>query len=125
MDIKAIKKFVEYTNTLDGDEKGEAQVFLDRFFQAFGHQGYKEAGATLERRVRRKNKSTAFADLSWEPRLIIEMKKRGETLSGIMTKCVTIGMISIQSPNMRFYAILMNSGSMIFSLKANRLIRFY
>jgi len=80
VDIKAIGKFVEYANTLDGDEKGEAQVFLDRLFQAFGHQGYKEAGATLERRVRRKNKATAFADLVWEPRLIIEMKKRGENL---------------------------------------------
>ena len=80
MEIKAIKEFVEYAHTLDGDEKGDAQVFLDRLFQAFGHQGYKEAGAKLERRVRRKNKATAFADLAWEPRLITEMKKRGENL---------------------------------------------
>ena len=27
-----IQKLVEYTATLDGDEKGEAQVFCDRFF---------------------------------------------------------------------------------------------
>ena len=80
MDIEAIKKFVEYAQSLDGDEKGEAQVFIDRLFQAFGHQGYKEAGATLERRIKRENKGTAFADLTWEPRLIIEMKKRGENL---------------------------------------------
>ena len=33
---------------LTGDEKGEAQLFLDRLFQAFGHAGLKEAGATLE-----------------------------------------------------------------------------
>ena len=46
-------------------EKGEAQVFLDRLFQAFGHQGYKEAGATLEHRVRRKDRGTTFADLFW------------------------------------------------------------
>ena len=32
---------------LTGDEKGEAQLFLDRLFQAFGHGGVKEAGATL------------------------------------------------------------------------------
>jgi hypothetical protein len=34
------------------DEKGEAQVFCDRLFQAFGHGGYKAAGATLEYRVK-------------------------------------------------------------------------
>ena len=27
-----------------GDEKGDAQLFLDRLFQAFGHAGLKEAG---------------------------------------------------------------------------------
>jgi len=36
---------------LTGDEKGEAQVFLDRLFQAFGHRGVMEAGAKLEMRV--------------------------------------------------------------------------
>ena len=35
---------------IKGDEKGEAQVFLDRFFQAFGHAGLREAGAMLEER---------------------------------------------------------------------------
>lgn len=29
-----------------GDEKGEAQLFLDHLFRAFGHDGLKEAGAT-------------------------------------------------------------------------------
>ena len=36
-----------------GDEKGEAQIFLDHLFHAFGHKGLKEAGATLEMRVKR------------------------------------------------------------------------
>jgi len=81
MEVKnSISKFVEYTQSLEGDEKGEAQVFLDRFFQAFSHQGYKEAGAKLEHRVRRKDKATAFADLVWAPRLLLEMKKRGANL---------------------------------------------
>src|SRR5271167_881581 len=71
--------FVEYAKTLDGDEKGEAQVFCDRLFQAFGPKGYKEAGATLEFRVK-KGKSTSFADLMWKPRLLLEMKKSGEKL---------------------------------------------
>lgn len=40
--VETITRFVAYAKTLDGDEKGEAQVFCDRLFQAFGHQGYKE-----------------------------------------------------------------------------------
>lgn len=30
---------------ITGDEKGEAQLFLDRLFQAFGHAGLKATGA--------------------------------------------------------------------------------
>jgi hypothetical protein len=75
-----IKAFVDYGKTLTGDEKGEAQVFCDRLFQAFGHAGYKEAGATLEYRVKRQGRGTAFADLLWRPRLLLEMKSRGEKL---------------------------------------------
>ncbi|HSN99794.1 MAG TPA: hypothetical protein VLS89_15970, partial [Candidatus Nanopelagicales bacterium] len=50
--IQAMRQFRDYVRTLSGDENGEAQVFCDRLFQAFGHAGYKEAGATLEARVR-------------------------------------------------------------------------
>ena len=32
-----VQTFVDYARTLKGDEKGEAQVFVDRLFQAFGH----------------------------------------------------------------------------------------
>jgi hypothetical protein len=74
-----IEKFVNYASKLNGDEKGEAQVFCDRLFQAFGHEGYKEAGATLEFRVKSK-KSTQFADLLWEDRVLLEMKKKGSKL---------------------------------------------
>ncbi|MFQ5541608.1 MAG: DNA methyltransferase [Candidatus Binatia bacterium] len=77
---KDIRAFVDYAKRLDGDEKGEAQVFIDRFFQAFGHGGYKEAGATLEERVRKKDKRVGFADLVWGQRLLLEMKKRTENL---------------------------------------------
>ncbi|GET35349.1 class I SAM-dependent DNA methyltransferase [Microseira wollei] len=75
-----IKAFVDYARSLKGDEKGEAQVFCDRLFQAFSHAGYKEAGAELEFRVKANGKSTKFADLLWRPRLLLEMKKRGEKL---------------------------------------------
>ncbi|HEY0161030.1 MAG TPA: DNA methyltransferase [Thermoanaerobaculia bacterium] len=75
-----LQAFVDYAQTLSGDEKGEAQVFCDRLFQAFGHAGYKEAGATLEHRIKQEKKSTRFADLVWKPRLLLEMKKGGESL---------------------------------------------
>jgi len=76
-----LQEFLDYAKLLKGDEKGEAQVFCDRLFQAFGHKGYKEAGAELEFRIKKKStKGTSFADLIWKPRLLLEMKKRGENL---------------------------------------------
>lgn len=77
---KSIAAFCEYVRLLEGDEKGEAQVFCDRLFQAFGHKGYKEAGAKLEERLSRKDGRIKFADLRWGSRLLLEMKKRGERL---------------------------------------------
>ena len=56
-------------------------MFCDRLFQAFGHAGYKEAGATLEFRIKNNSgKGTQFADLIWKPRLLLAMKKGGEKL---------------------------------------------
>lgn len=67
---------------IHGDEKGQSQVFLDRLFQAFGHDGVFEAGAVLEDRITSRSRGgTAFADLVWKPRVLVEMKKRGEDLS--------------------------------------------
>ncbi len=37
---EAMESFQAYVKTLAGDEKGEAHVFCDRLFQAFGHAGY-------------------------------------------------------------------------------------
>ncbi|MGC2745683.1 MAG: type IIL restriction-modification enzyme MmeI, partial [Candidatus Angelobacter sp.] len=75
-----LQQFVEYAQKLNGDEKGEAQVFCDRLFKAFGHDGYKEAGATLEDRQYRRGQRTKFIDLVWKPRLILEMKSKKENL---------------------------------------------
>lgn len=78
--MERLKAFVAYAKPL-GDEKGEAQVFCDRLFQAFGHGGYKEAGATLEFRVAKSGgKGKKFADLMWKPVVLIEMKSKGEKL---------------------------------------------
>ena len=78
-----LQEFVEYCqHHIKGDEKGEAQIFLDRLFTAFGHaDGLKGAGAELEFRLKKEvQRGTSFADLVWKKRVLIEMKKRGEDL---------------------------------------------
>ncbi len=66
-----------------GDEKGEAHIFLDHLFQAFGHPGSLEIGEH-EFRIRKAGEDgggTSFADFVWKPVVLIEMKKRGEKLA--------------------------------------------
>lgn len=67
-----------------GDEKGEAQIFLDRLFTAFGYtDGLRGAQGDPEKRItfRLEEKATTkFADLVIPGRVVIEMKKRGEDL---------------------------------------------
>lgn len=46
-----IKEFVNYALSLKGYEKGEAQVFCVRLFQAFGHRGCADVGAKLLRQL--------------------------------------------------------------------------
>ncbi len=77
-----LQAFANYRrNSLRGDEKGEAQIFLEHLFRALGHDGVREAGATLESRIKKRDqKGTAFADLMWKPRCLIEMKKAGADL---------------------------------------------
>jgi hypothetical protein len=80
--VERIAQFVNYAKLLKGDEKGEAQVYCDRLFRAFGHKGYAEAGATLEFRIKKASgKGVNFADLIWKPRVLIEMKKSSEKLA--------------------------------------------
>ncbi|MBA3964065.1 MAG: class I SAM-dependent DNA methyltransferase, partial [Chthoniobacterales bacterium] len=94
----AFAGFVTFVRGLRGDEKSEAQTFLDHFFRALGHGGVIEAGATFEFRVAKKPGSAQlelivggngapkakggkkFADLLWADRVLIEMKRRGEHL---------------------------------------------
>src|SRR3954470_13877203 len=67
---------------LNGDEKGEAGIFLENLFRALGHEGVRQAGATLEKRIKKRdNGGTAYADLEWRPRVLIEMKKAGRDIS--------------------------------------------
>ncbi len=81
-DLKtSLSAFVAFASQLKGDEKGEAQLFIDRFFKAFGHNGIIEAEGSLEARIKFGSGKTKFADCLWAPvgrdGLLIEMKKRG------------------------------------------------
>ena len=50
----ALNEFVQFAQALRGDEKSEAQTFLDHLFRALGHEGVIEAGAMFEFRVAKK-----------------------------------------------------------------------
>ncbi len=80
-----LKSFVAWVDeNITGDEKGEAQIFLDRLFRAFGQPGCLDVGGTPEFRIRKAKEDgggTAFADYVWQPIVLIEMKKRGVDLS--------------------------------------------
>ncbi|BAZ32480.1 DNA modification methyltransferase related protein [Cylindrospermum sp. NIES-4074] len=81
---ESLAKFVSFCRQhITGQERKEAQTFLGRFFRAFGHEGALEAGASYEEAIKKGSKQgkTGFADLVWKPRVLIEMKKRGEDLS--------------------------------------------
>lgn len=79
-----LKSFAGWRHAyLRGDEKGEAQTFLDRLFKAFGHEGAIEAGAIYEDRVYRRTDylGVSYVDLMWKPRVLFEMKKTGSDLA--------------------------------------------
>lgn len=78
-----LRDFVDWWREhIKGDEKSEAQIFLDHLMRAFGHAGALEVGRYEERVRRRRNGKTtvSFADYLIPKRVLIEMKKRGEDL---------------------------------------------
>ena len=89
IDEKDLTAFVEYVRkNMKGYEKGEAQLFLDRLFQAFGHKGLLEAGAGLESQIKI-NTTTKFCDLLWPRRVLFEMKSAGENLEKYFSQAKT------------------------------------
>ena len=55
-----LAEFVAWTDkNITGDEKGQAQIFLDRLFQAFGQQGSLDVGGTVQPVL--KSESSQFA----------------------------------------------------------------
>jgi len=81
---KRLADFIAWVKQhITGDEKGEAQIFLDRLMQAFGQRGLLEIGGKAEFRIKKSDEDgggTSFADYVWKPIVLIEMKKRGEDL---------------------------------------------
>ena len=81
---QSLRAFTEWwRDNINGYERGEAQIFVDRLMQAFGHAGAREIGGYEERiRVRRNGKTTvSFADFLAPDLVLLEMKRRGEDLS--------------------------------------------
>ena len=80
-----LEDFVAWVaQNITGYEKGEAQVFLDRLFQAFGQPGTLDIGGKFEFRIRKANEDgggIAFADCAWKPIVLLEIKKRDTDLS--------------------------------------------
>lgn len=90
---------------LSGDEKGQAQIFCDRLFQAFGHLGVHEAGATLEFRIKAEAR-VSFADLMWKPRCLIEMKRGGTDLKKVYRQAFDYWVSAV--PDRPRYVVLCN-----------------
>ncbi|MDA0266368.1 MAG: N-6 DNA methylase, partial [Cyanobacteria bacterium] len=106
---ETLQTFVNFCKAhITGDEKGEAQVFLDRFFRAFDHGGALEAGAVYEKRIQKGSKKgkTGFADLVWKPRVLIEMKKRGTDLAKHYSQAFDYWQRAV--PNRPRYVLLCN-----------------
>ena len=81
---ESLQKFIDFCKEhITGQERKEAQTFLDRFFKAFGYEGALEAGAEYEKAIKKGSQKgkTGFADLIWKPKVLIEMKQRGEDLN--------------------------------------------
>lgn len=80
---QAIEEFVSFVNTSlsGGDEKGQAQIFCDRLFRAYGLKGIFEASGELEARIKESTTDkTKYIDCLWCPQgkdgVLIEMKRK-------------------------------------------------
>ncbi len=80
--MKSVEEFISFAKSLKGDEKGEAQTFLNHFFQIFGYEDVVTAGGAFESRIKFADETTKFADCLFAPighaGVLIEMKKRAE-----------------------------------------------
>jgi hypothetical protein len=108
--IARLQEFVDWsTQHITGDEKGQAQIFLDRLFQAFGQPGSLDVGGSPEFRIKKGKEEqggTSFADYVWKPVVLIEMKKRGIDLAKTRQQAFDYWIKLV--PNRPQYTILCN-----------------
>jgi len=84
---RAFHDFAQFAAQLKGDEKSEAQLFLIRLLEAFGHDGPGlPEGSRFEYHVRFPGDKNKYADWVWPGRCFIEMKSRGVKLSAWQDK---------------------------------------
>jgi len=67
--------FLEFYKTIEGYEKGEGQLFINRLFVLFGFKDATDAGGKFEYR-NKYNKTTKFEDFILVDKILIEMKSR-------------------------------------------------
>ena len=108
-ELKAsLEKFSQWkAKYCKGYEKGEAQSFLDRFFQAFGYEGVMSAGGNFEEPQKRGSSkgNTGFKDCIFKDLALIEMKKGGSDLTHHYNQLLTYWVQCTPKPK---YAILCN-----------------
>jgi hypothetical protein len=106
--IDKLNEFVAWAGThIKGDERAEAQSFLNRFFQCFGYDGVLEAGGRFEVPVKGASlqDNKGFFDCLFEDVVLIEMKSIDKSLSKYYPQLRQYWMQSIPKPK---YAILCN-----------------
>ncbi len=76
--------FTQWAKThIQGDERADAQTFLNHFFQAFGYEGVHEAGGRFEVPTEKAslNDNKGFFDCLFNDVAIFEMKGKGKPLN--------------------------------------------
>jgi SAM-dependent methyltransferase len=99
--ITKLESFQEWVKTnCKGRERGEAQIYLDRFFQCFGHQGVMEAGGTFEyaQKSGSRKGNTGFFDCLYPGIALFEMKQRGTNLTEHYNQLLTYWTYCVPKP---------------------------
>lgn len=82
-DQQALHAFAQWVAGCSGNEKQEAQTFLQKLFRAWGWEDASEARVSFEHRIPKGGAggSMGFADALIPGKVLIEMKPRGEGLA--------------------------------------------
>jgi hypothetical protein len=100
-----LQNFIDFASTLQKKERKEAQLFCDRLFQAFGHNGLIESKGSFETRIQASNGHNKYIDCVWvppnHPGVLIEMKSKSK-------HNLEIYILVLKDLNISFYAILID-----------------